>query len=92
MHCDKFEFLTTFINYSSNPRALLFFSPDPLHSTSPPRHRHPFPVGNPAKLGDFSLFSCLRTPSKPRNSPSLLEIPDLRCLLSFVRRPLLVWV
>ncbi|GKV53908.1 hypothetical protein SLEP1_g60421 [Rubroshorea leprosula] len=29
---------------------------------------------------------------EPRNPPSLLEIPDLRCLLPSVRRPLLVWV
>ncbi|GKU89529.1 hypothetical protein SLEP1_g3655 [Rubroshorea leprosula] len=29
---------------------------------------------------------------EPRNPPSLLEIPDLRCLLLSVRRPLLVWV
>ncbi|GKV35925.1 hypothetical protein SLEP1_g44126 [Rubroshorea leprosula] len=29
---------------------------------------------------------------EPRNRPSLLEIPDLRCLLPSVRRPPLVWV
>ncbi|GKU94201.1 hypothetical protein SLEP1_g7727 [Rubroshorea leprosula] len=43
-------------------------SPDPLHPTSPPRYRRPFPAGNPAKLGEFSLFSCSRTPIKPTKS------------------------
>ncbi|GKV15763.1 hypothetical protein SLEP1_g26516 [Rubroshorea leprosula] len=43
-------------------------SPDPLHPTSPPTTATHFPAGNPAKLGDFSLFSCLRTPVEPRKS------------------------
>ncbi|GKV22337.1 hypothetical protein SLEP1_g32217 [Rubroshorea leprosula] len=62
------------------PRVLLilifFFSPmlcplDPLHPRSPPNYRHPFPAGNPAKLGGFLLlFLFLNL----EISPSLLQI------------------
>ncbi|GKV32414.1 hypothetical protein SLEP1_g41025 [Rubroshorea leprosula] len=43
----------------------------------PPTTATHFPAGNPAKLGDFSLFSCLRTPVEPRKSQICVFLPLL---------------
>ncbi|GKV02612.1 hypothetical protein SLEP1_g15028 [Rubroshorea leprosula] len=60
-----------------DPRALLFLSPDPLQPTNPPATATHFSAGNPAKFGDFSLFSCLRTPVEPRKSQICVFLPLL---------------
>ncbi|GKV34361.1 hypothetical protein SLEP1_g42738 [Rubroshorea leprosula] len=61
MNC-FFFFFFFFLSSSSDPRGLLFlFPPDPLHPTRPVTASL-FQAGNPAKLGDFSLFSCFKTP------------------------------
>ncbi|GKV21563.1 hypothetical protein SLEP1_g31533 [Rubroshorea leprosula] len=51
--------------------------PDPLHPKSSPTTATHFPAGNPAKLGDFSLFSCLRTLVEPRKSQICVFLPLL---------------
>ncbi|GKV02718.1 hypothetical protein SLEP1_g15115 [Rubroshorea leprosula] len=70
-------------------------------SSSPPtlcsRRTHPviathFRPKIRQSLGISPYFLVLEHLSKPRNSPSLLEISNLRCLLAFVRWLLLVWV
>ncbi|GKV40975.1 hypothetical protein SLEP1_g48558 [Rubroshorea leprosula] len=77
MNC-FFFFFFFFLSSSSDPHALLFlFSPRPS-APNEPRYRPPlFPAGNPAKLGDFSLFSCLRTPVEPRKSQICVFFPLL---------------
>ncbi|GKV05179.1 hypothetical protein SLEP1_g17217 [Rubroshorea leprosula] len=49
----------------------------PCNPRKSPSHGHPFPARNPAKLGDFSLFSCLRTPVEPRKSQICVFLPLL---------------
>ncbi|GKV00525.1 hypothetical protein SLEP1_g13200 [Rubroshorea leprosula] len=41
----------------------------------PPRHRHPFPAGNPAKLGDSPYFLVLERLLNPENPRSVLRLP-----------------
>ncbi|GKV17033.1 hypothetical protein SLEP1_g27589 [Rubroshorea leprosula] len=48
-------------------------APDEL----PPTTATHFPADNSAKLGDFSLFSCLRTPVEPRKSQICVFLPLL---------------
>ncbi|GKV50744.1 hypothetical protein SLEP1_g57442 [Rubroshorea leprosula] len=68
-----------------NPRVhetrvfLLLFLPAPCNPTSSPATATHFRPGTPVKLGDFSSFSCSRTPIKPK------KLPDLLCSSSLVR-------
>ncbi|GKV47151.1 hypothetical protein SLEP1_g54071 [Rubroshorea leprosula] len=50
-----------------DPRILLFFFlPTPCNPTSSPATATHLRPGTPVKLGNFSSFSCSRTPIKPK--------------------------
>ncbi|GKV46483.1 hypothetical protein SLEP1_g53464 [Rubroshorea leprosula] len=77
MNC--FFFFFFFLSFPPHQTRVPCSSSPPTLCTrrAPPVTATHFPAGNPAKLGDFSLFSCLRTPVEPRKSQIRVFLPLL---------------